>query len=1181
MQLIDGRPVYSATDLVGFLACEHLTNLEVAARAGLVARPERVDPELDRVVKRGFEHEARFLAERRDEGLSILEITPDGSIEDRGEQLREAASRTLAAMRAGTELIYQATFFDGRWRGHADFLRRIEVPSELGQWSYEVWDTKLARHVKGSAVLQLSLYTDMLATLQGTTPAEMHVALGGSARTVEHLRVDDYAAYFRLVRGMFDAHVESGEALPAYPPLTRPDPVEHCDVCRWTVECKAWRREHDDLSLIAGIGSNQRRALRARDVDTLAAFAAAPLPFTPPLDGTSRESVARTHAQAAIQLRGRIEQQMLHELIPPSRLKDGTLEPNRGLLSLPPPSPGDLFFDIEGDPFALDDGVDYLFGVLEPGLATPDGSAAFHAIWSIDGAEVTREAERRAFEQLIDLFMDRLERDPELHIYHYAPYEPTAIGRLMGRYGTREREVDRLLRGDVFVDLFRAVRQGVRASVESYSIKKLEPLYGFTREISLRDAGSSIVAFETWLELGGDNPDDPGILDRIQAYNRDDCVSTRQLRDWLESRRPELAASVRLAVDALPRLSAKDGSGSASLNDHLAHVEDVAARLAAGRPEDDPHVLLGHLLSWHRRENKLGYWRYFHLMEDLTDEERIEEPEPIGGLEYVGIVGEEKQSLVHRYRYPQQEHDLRVGSTPSNPVKGAGAPGTVHALDEAGGTIDLKRSRSSTAEHPRSLVPELVVPAKAQEASLLRIGEWVADHALDAPGPFRAVRELLLRRPPQSAAQGMLWGADLQQPHEAPGDAARRLALALHGGCLAIQGPPGSGKTTVGAEMIVDLVAAGRRVGVTSNSHKVIGHLLRKAAASAAVRGVPMQIGQKPGRDALPTCEGAVAYTKNGALADALRDGQVQLAGATAWEWARPEYEGAVDVLFVDEAGQVSLANVVAVGPAGRSLVLLGDPQQLDQPIQGSHPPGADRSALAHLLRGHPTMPRDLGLFLDRTWRLHPQICAYTSSAFYARELMPHAGRDRQVVTGSGPFEGAGLRWIEVRHEGNTDESTEEALVVADLVTDLLASRVVWTNDRGEQRALGKPDVVIITPYNAQVSKISHLLPGANVGTVDKFQGQEAPVSIYSMATSSAEDAPRGMEFLYNLHRLNVATSRARSIALIVASPELIRVRCRTPRQMELANALARFVEMARLQAAARESDFAAAPNSP
>jgi uncharacterized protein len=1168
VQLIDGRPVYSATDLVGFLACEHLTNLELAARAGLTARPMRIDPELDRIVKRGYQHEARFLDELRAQGLSIVEITPDGSIENRGEQLREAAARTEAAMRDGVDVVYQATFFDGRWRGHADFLRRVETTSDLGDWSYEVWDTKLARHVKGSAVLQLSLYSAMLAGVQGHSPERMHVALGGSERAVEHIKVDDYAAYFRLVRGMFDTHVEQGEALPVFPPVTRPEPVEHCDVCRWNVECARWRRDHDDLSLVAGIGGNQRRALRDRGIDTLTAYADATVPFSPPLARTSRESVARSHEQAAIQLRGRRAGQLLHELIHPSRLRDGSLEPNRGLLSLPPPSPGDLFFDIEGDPFALEDGVDYLFGILEPRLRGTSGEPTFHAIWSLDGNDVTHEAERRAFEELIDLFIDRLERDPSMHIYHYAPYEPTAIGRLMGRYGTREREVDRLLRGDVFVDLFRAVRQGIRASVESYSIKRLEPLYGFKREIDLRDAGSSIVAFETWLELGGVNPDDPNVLNRIEAYNRDDCVSNWLLRDWLETLRPELAALIGLTPDELPRLAAKNGQPSQNLNEHLVHVEELAERLTDRSREGEPEWLLAQLLSWHRREAKSGWWRYFYLCEDLTDEERIDEPEPIGALDYVGIVGEEKQSYVHRYRFPPQEHDIDVGRGVTNPVKDAGGPGTVVGLDDAAGTIDLKRGKSSTAEHPRSLVPDLVIPTVAQESSLIRIAEWVVEHAIDGPGSYRAVRELLQRRWPQVEAQSSFWGRELQREKETPAKAARRLLRDLDDSYLAIQGPPGSGKTTLGAEMIVDLVAAGRRVGVTSNSHKVIGTLLRYAVAAAGKRGVTLRVGQKPGKDAAPTCPTAKAYRPNDALAAALRAGEIDLGGATAWEWAREDYQDVVDVLFVDEAGQVSLANVCAVGPAGRNLVLLGDPQQLDQPIVGTHPPGAGRSALAHLLRDEPVMPANLGLFLDGTWRLHPAICAFTSDAFYDGKLAPYPGRERQIVDGVGPLDGAGLRWVEVEHSGNVDESAEEGRVVAALVEDLLATGATWTDDQGRSRPLRREDVVIVTPYNAQVSEIGDALADANVGTVDKFQGQEAPISIYSMATSTAEDAPRGMDFLYNLHRLNVATSRAHSIAVVVASPELIRVRCHTPRQMELANALARFVEFARNQAA-------------
>ena len=504
MQLLDGRAVFSATDLVGFLACEHLAALELAAAAHLVSRPMRPDPELDVIQQRGLEHERRFLADLEAAGRRATRIETDASIEDRAARLRLAAAQTVEAIRRGDDVIYQATFFNGRWLGFADFLLRVETPSALGPWSYEVADTKLARHTKASALLQICSYIDQLTPIQGLAPEWMHVALGGSARAVERFRVADYMAYYRQARRLFEERVAA--TVPAYPPAsTYPEPVEHCDVCRWDELCRARRRADDDLSLVAGITSHQRTALKARSVPTRRGLAGLELPLVPRLEDVRPESLDRVRRQARLQVEGEDAGRMLYELIEPARLKDGTLEPNRGLLSLPEPRPGDLFFDIEGDPYAFDDGIEYLFGVLEPGLTDGDGNATFHAFWARDAAgRVTRDAEKVAFERLVDLFMDRLARDPAIHVYHYAPYEPTALARLMGRHATREFEVDSLLRGDVLVDLFRAVRQGVRASVESYSIKKLEPLYGFTREINLRDAGSSIAAFEAWLQLDGE-----------------------------------------------------------------------------------------------------------------------------------------------------------------------------------------------------------------------------------------------------------------------------------------------------------------------------------------------------------------------------------------------------------------------------------------------------------------------------------------------------------------------------------------------------------------------------------------------------------------------------------------------------------------------------------------------------
>jgi predicted RecB family nuclease len=489
VQTIDGRPVYAATDLVAYLACEHLTRLELAARAGLVERPMRVDPELDIIQRRGLEHERRFLADLAAQGRSAVAIELDGSIEDRGDQLRSAASATIAAMAQGADVVYQATFFDGTWRGHADFLLRVDDParpSAFGPYHYEVADTKLARHVKASAVLQICSYIDQLERIQGVRPEWLHVALGGSARAVERLRVDDYMAYYRSVRDRFLAAVGDGAAV-AFPPVgTYPEPVEHCAVCRWAAECAARRRSDDHLSLVAGISARQRSALQGRGIDTLERLGELPLPVEPPIEGTSAGALVRVREQARIQLEGRRHGPRFELLVPPA---GQPVEVERGLASLPAPSPGDLFFDIEGDPYAFDDGLDYLFGVL-------DVTGTFEAIWSRDDAgDFTLDAERRAFERLMDAFMARLAAYPDMHIYHYAPYEPTALKRLMGRYGTREDEVDHLLRNGVMVDLLRAVRQSLRASVESYSIKKMEPFYGFEREIDLRDAGSSIVAF--------------------------------------------------------------------------------------------------------------------------------------------------------------------------------------------------------------------------------------------------------------------------------------------------------------------------------------------------------------------------------------------------------------------------------------------------------------------------------------------------------------------------------------------------------------------------------------------------------------------------------------------------------------------------------------------------------------
>jgi uncharacterized protein len=1181
MQLIDGTPVFSATDLVGYLACEHLTALESAALAGLVERPVRDDRELEVIRRRGLQHEVRYLEQLRSEGRNVVEIDRDDET-DQGARIRAQAESTLAAMRDGVDVVYQATFFDGRWLGYADFLLRVEDPqhpSPWGDYHYEVADTKLARHVKAGAVLQMCSYVEQLERLQGVPPARMHVVLGGSAHETASLRVDDYMAYYRAARQRFEAVMLAG-APPVYPPAdTYPEPVEHCDVCRWSELCAARRHADDHLSLVAGITARQRTALVGREIDTVVRLANAPIPFSPPLDGTSAASVERVREQARIQIQGRGLPKPIYELLEPP--PGEPIEAERGLAMLPPPSDGDLFLDLEGDPYAFEDGIDYLFGVL-------DTEGTFTPIWATDPehpSEITLAGEKAAFERVMDLLIERLAAFPDMHVYQYASYEPTALKRLMGRHATREDEVDSLLRGGVLVDLFRAVRQGLRASVESYSIKRIEALYDFARDVDLRDAGSSIVAFEEWLQLGdGDRPSSV-ILDEIARYNRDDVVSTARLRDWLEDRRAELADATGQSV---PRPTPVSGDAPVDTAASEAHVAYVADALVAGVPldrsertaEQDARWLLAQLLSWHRREKKATYWEFFHRME-LDATELTVDKGALGPLEVVGRVSEPsvpsaRARLVRqvwRYRYPLQEYDIGSRSelydpalrqaAPDAGMKAWRLPATIVGADAADGTIDLEwKGGFEAPQHPAGLVPLDVFQDGLHRQALLRLGEWVVEHGIDADGPWRAARDLLLRRAPRA---GQPADGSLRQPGETELSAARRTASSLDHTTLAIQGPPGSGKTYTGARMIASLVARGGRVGISANSHKVIGNFITAVRAAALEEGVAIRIAQKVSEDGQGVGFDDVIVTKsNEVVRDGLRNGTLDVVGGTSWLWASDKSDGIVDVLFVDEAGQVALANVLATARAAASIVLLGDPQQLDQPLQGSHPPGADRSALAHLLDGRATISDELGLFLAHTHRLHPAITDFTSAAFYDDRLASVADLVAQTLRAPAPLRGAGVRYLPAAHVGADSVSRSEALQVAGLVRAIVESGASWTNRKGVEAPVSYDEVLVVAPYNAQVAQIASLLPPeARVGTVDKFQGQEAPISIYSMTSSSPEDAPRGMPFLYSRTRLNVATSRARCVAVVVAEPRLLRVRARTPEQMRLANALCRFVEEA------------------
>lgn len=1128
MQRFGDAIILSATDLVGHLHCGHLTGLDMAVARGTLAKPHVWDLLLELLWERGARHERDYVEHLKGEGLNITVIEGLG-IDD------QAVAKTRQAMMAGDEVIVQGAFWSKNWTGRTDILRRVDTPSDLGPWSYEAIDTKLATETKGATILQLCLYADLLTDVQGVAPAHSYVVTPWSGFQPQQYRMDDYGAYYRRVQKSLETVVGIREGEEIYP-----DPNEHCDVCRWQQKCDERRRADDHLSLVAGITKIQVNELKQHGITTVAGLATMPLPLPWKPERGSLPSYERIREQARIQITGRETGQMLHELLP--------VENGYGLTILPQPSIGDIFFDLEGDPFVGEGGLEYLFGYT---CQSADGIHSYTAEWVY-----SKEQEKLAFEHFVDFVIGRLQQYPDLHIYHFAPYEPAALKRLMGRYATREEEIDFLLRSRRFVDLYSVVRNGLRASVESYSIKKLEPLYSFTRDIKLSEANAALGKVQAALELGDLELIDDADRGIVEGYNRDDCISTWQLRDWLEDRRAEFIDS---GTD-IPRPEKVEGVAGEALSEWQEKIDALAARLSVGVPTDplersaEQHArwLLANILDWHRREEKALWWEYFRLS-DLTSDELLDERAGLSGLTFMGVTGGTARAPVHRYSFLLQETELRGGEDMHN--VGGAKLGSVQAISLDERWVDVKKRMDSEDVHPAAMFSHKVINTRILAESIVRIGEYIAEHGMEGEGPYEAARDLLMRLPPRIGGQS-IQGAD-----ETTLDAALRVAPLIDGGVFPIQGPPGAGKTHTGARMICELVRAGKTVGITANSHKVIRNLLDAVGKAAVEMRIDVNCIQKPS-DIEPDQPNLRFAKDNAGLLGAIGNGS-QVAGATSWLWASPDAERTVDVLFIDEAAQMSLANVIAVSQAANSIVLLGDPQQLEQPMQGSHPEGTDVSALHHILDGQQTIVEDRGLFLAETWRLHPDICRFTSELFYQGRLHPRPNLKVQDICSSGRIRGTGLRYLPVPTEGNQSSSPEEADCVRDLVNDIFESGSTWIDNKGQEHVITLEDILIIAPYNAQVFEIRDRIPGGRIGTVDKFQGQEAPIVIYSMTTSSYSDAPRGMEFLYSLNRLNVATSRAKCLCVLVASPSVFEAQCRTPRQMQLANAFCRYLELA------------------
>jgi uncharacterized protein len=883
------------------------------------------------------------------------------------------------------------------------------------------------------------------------------------------------------------------------------------------------------------MGSAQAQVFKELNYATLESVATLPSPDTIKPRKGAKQTFIKLHHQARIQYEGRTENQPKFELL--------DTEPTKGLYLLPEPNENDIYFDLEGDPLVGEGGREYIFGWVHRGQ--------FHIRWA-----ETAEEEKQVFEEFMQYVWNYIQETPEMHIYHYGHYETSALKRLMGKYDTQSEKVDSLLTSNRFVNLLLVAKQSIRASVERYSLKDLEVFHAFERSMDLRELSKFKRNYEHLLETGKTQLASEEMKQAIAKYNEEDCLSTESLHKWLEQLRTEHAHTF---VPPLSRPELKEVKVSEiqlNIKAQIEHLylelmEQIPLEASDRNPEQQAKYLLAGMLDWYNREKKSEWWEFYRLKESNL-EELLEDKNAIAFMEFTGNSEPNKRSFVFEYSFPIQDFDeskLKKRVVDENGISN----GEIVRLDSINNRIYIKRGAAKMKAHPIAIFPEVDnIPFENKMNAIIDIASFVANEGLYSESKeYKAARQLLSHQLPSYT--------NIVPQQASKLDYLQQLVLNLDHSYLPIQGPPGAGKSYTASKMIMELVSNGKKVGVTAMSHKVISNLLsniHQDCESLDPKPLIFQIDPSFSADTTPW-KGATSLSSDMA---SVHNSNV-LAG-TPFMWSNPELEGAVDYLFIDEAGQLALIDVMAASISARNLVLMGDPQQLNQPIQGSHPEGTAVSALAHILGDNQTISEDKGVFLDITYRMHPTVNAFVSEMFYQNKLQTEANNSNISINSPVLHSGSGIYVMRVTHLGNVNSAPEEVAQIVALVEQLCNGQSIWTNKQGESTPIRREHIKIISPYNAQVSMLKAALPDMEIGTVDKFQGQEAPIIIQSMATSLPEDAPRGMDFLYSRNRLNVAVSRAKGAFIWVGSEKLLKPECHNPKQMQLANAFCRLAEV-------------------
>ena len=1134
MHIEKNQIIYSPSDLTLYMDSPFASRMEHIAmiKPELLSFTDPVDEMMLLLQKKGHLHEQEILESFFAEKLNVILILPNANSE----------RDTYTAMQSGADVIYQAALSSFQFKGYADFLIKVEGKSSFGDYYYEVWDTKLSKTLKPYVIIQLCCYAEMLESLQRKRPDYIVAALGNGKR--KRLRTNDYFYYYQNLKSKFlQVHQNFSEHQSV-------NPADSSRWGRWANYAENILQEADHLSQIATITRSQIIKLHKAGVNTMQA---ASNMNCNSVKGIDAKVLTRLKGQAKIQKDSNGKDVPLYQILPH--------EPHKkiGLALLPPSSPLDIYFDIEGFPLE-EGGLEYLWGLT---YFDTKGARQFKDFWAHN-----KEEEKASFKAFIEWTYKRWLQDPTMHIYHYANYEIAACRKLMGRYGVCEQEVDQLLRNEVFVDLYKVVKGGLLLGEPRYSIKNVEHLYRAKRSTEVGSGGDSVVVYERWQNnKDGDTWETSKILNSIREYNIDDCNSTQELVDWLRPRQKENAIVYRGVTKVTKPDLPEEVTNSIQLKEKLLK-KAVQLKEQGDIKNADAHCLFAWVLEFHRREKKPMYWRLFDRI-GLSDEELVDDIDCLAHCVRTNKPPYKPTIKARNYIY-EYEFDTTQefkGNCTKYIVLGVerdnGKNLTVKVIKEDScfdeGLIALQGSQE--LEGAIALIPDEDIQVKPIPEAIIKQAEAFLRNDL----ANTAIGDFLMRHTPR------ITGHQAGQPITSSNMPQARLSeiikaiSSLDNSYLTIQGAPGSGKTYTGKYVIAELLKLGKKIGISSNSHKAINNLLINTVEHCNASGITGYFACTKDTDEELTQLGVDIY-KNREIASHLQPSCV--IGTTAWGFARSDLENAFDYLFIDEAGQVSIANLIAMSRSTKNIILMGDQMQLGQPSQGSHPENSGLSILDYLLSTTPTIHESMGVFLGTTYRMHSDVNRFISDAIYEGKLESDLENDLQCIKVPDEYQGilskeAGIIPVPVCHDGNTQASEEEVNKIVLLAEQLIGR--IFTTKNGAERLIDWRDILFIAPYNHQVNKLKSALGGqAKVGSVDKFQGQEAPIVFLSMCSSNANESARGMEFLFSKNRINVAISRAQCMAIVVYSPTLLETTASNLKQLEMANLFCKLVGVVR-----------------